>query len=137
MEVAQPTHWWVARSHAGAPGLVPNPSFLTGGDYIVLSPRFSPTTQAITYMSYERQTPSVFVFDLQTGQREVIGQYAGMTFAPRFAPDGNRVIFSYSRDNNVDVYMADLRSRRPIRLTQDPGLDTSPSFAPSSRALLM
>ncbi len=107
-----------------------NPSFLTGGDYIVLSPRFSPTTQAITYMSYERQTPSVFVFDLQTGQREVIGQYAGMTFAPRFTPDGNRVVFSYSRDNNVDVYVADLRSRRPTRLTSDPGIDTSPSFAP-------
>ena len=49
-----------------------NPSFLTGGDYIVLSPRFSPTQQAITYMSYEKQMPSVFVFDLQTGQREVV-----------------------------------------------------------------
>ncbi len=107
-----------------------NPSFLTGGDYIVLSPRFSPTTQSITYMSYERQTPSVFVFDLQTGQREVIGQYAGMTFAPRFTPEGNRVVFSYSRDNNVDVYVADLRSRRPQRLTSDPGIDTSPSFSP-------
>jgi TolB protein len=107
-----------------------NPSFLTGGDFIVLSPRFSPTTQSITYMSYERQTPSVFVFDLQTGQREVIGQYSGMTFAPRFTPDGNRVVFSYSRDNNVDVYVVDLRSRRPQRLTSDPGIDTSPSFAP-------
>lgn len=107
-----------------------NPSFLTGGDFIVLSPRFSPTTQAITYMSYERQTPSVFVFDLQTGQREVIGQYSGMTFAPRFTPEGNRVVFSYSRDNNVDIYVVDLRSRRPTRLTSDPGIDTSPSFAP-------
>ena len=113
-----------------------NPSFLTGGDFIVLSPRFSPTTQSITYMSYERTTPSVFVFDLQTGQREVIGQYAGMTFAPRFAPEGNRVIFSYSRDNNIDVYMADLRSRRPIRLTQDPGIDTSPSFAPDGSRIV-
>jgi TolB protein len=113
-----------------------NPSFLTGGDYIVLSPRFSPTTQAITYMSYERQTPSVFVFDLQTGQREVIGQYAGMTFAPRFAPDGNRVIFSYSRNNNVDVYAADLRSRRPVRLTSDPGIDTSPSFSPDGTRIV-
>jgi TolB protein len=113
-----------------------NPSFLTGGDYIVLSPRFSPTTQAITYMSYERQTPSVFVFDLQTGQREVIGQYAGMTFAPRFTPDGNRVVFSYSRDNNVDVYVADLRSRRPTRLTSDPGIDTSPSFAPDGTRIV-
>ena len=113
-----------------------NPSFLTGGDYIVLSPRFSPTTQAITYMSYERQTPSVFVFDLQTGQREVIGQYAGMTFAPRFTPDGNRVVFSYSRDNNVDVYVADLRSRRPQRLTSDPGIDTSPSFAPDGSRIV-
>jgi TolB protein len=113
-----------------------NPSFLTGGDFIVLSPRFSPTTQAITYMSYERQTPSVFVFDLQTGQREVIGQYSGMTFAPRFAPDGNRVIFSYSRDNNVDVYVVDLRSRRPQRLTSDPGIDTSPSFAPDGSRIV-
>jgi TolB protein len=107
-----------------------NPSFLTGGDFIVLSPRFSPTTQSITYMSYERQTPSVFVFDLQTGQREVIGQYSGMTFAPRFTPDGNRVVFSYSRENNVDVYVVDLRSRRPQRLTSDPGIDTSPSYSP-------
>ena len=113
-----------------------NPSFLTGGDYIVLSPRFSPTNQAITYMSYERQTPSVFVFDLQTGQREVIGQYSGMTFAPRFAPDGNRVVFSYSRDNNVDVYAADLRSRRPVRLTSDPGIDTSPSVAPDGSRIV-
>jgi len=101
-----------------------NPSFLTGGDYIVLSPRFSPTQQAITYMSYEKAVPSVFVFDLQTGQREVIGQYSGMTFAPRFTPDGNRVVFSYSRDNNIDIYVADLRSRRPTRLTADPGIDT-------------
>ena len=107
-----------------------NPSFLTQGDFIVLSPRFSPTMQAITYMSYERNTPSVFVLDLQTGQREVIGQYAGMTFAPRFAPDGHRVIFSYSNNNNIDVYVVDLRSRRPVRLTSDPGIDTSPSFAP-------
>ena len=113
-----------------------NPSFLTGGDFIVLSPRFSPTKQAITYMSYERPVPSVFVFDLQTGQREVIGQYAGMTFAPRFAPDGNRVIFSYSRDNNVDIYVVDLRSRRPQRLTTDPGIDTSPSFSPDGSRLV-
>ena len=113
-----------------------NPSFLTGGDYIVLSPRFSPTQQAITYMSYEKAVPSVFVFDLQTGQREVIGQYSGMTFAPRFTPDGNRVVFSYSRDNNIDVYVADLRSRRPVRLTADPGIDTSPSFAPDGTKLV-
>ena len=113
-----------------------NPSFLTGGDYIVLSPRFSPTMQSITYMSYERQTPSVFVFDLQTGQREVIGQYAGMTFAPRFTPEGNRVVFSFSRNNNVDVYVTDLRSRRPTRLTTDPGIDTSPSFAPDGTRIV-
>ena len=113
-----------------------NPSFLTNGDFIVLSPRFSPATQAITYMSYERAVPSVYVFDLQTGQREVIGQYSGMTFAPRFAPDGNRVLFSYSRDNNVDIYAVDLRSRRPVRLTSDPGIDTSPTYSPDSARIV-
>ena len=76
------------------------------------------------------------MFDLQTGQREVIGQYSGMTFAPRFAPDGNRVLFSYSRDNNVDIYAVDLRSRRPVRLTSDPGIDTSPTYSPDSARIV-
>jgi TolB protein len=73
-------------------------------------------------MSYERPVPcGLSCSTSETGQREVIGQYAGMTFAPRFGPDGNRVLFSYSRDDDVDVYAVDLRSRRPVRLTSDPG----------------
>ena len=113
-----------------------NPSFLTGGDFIVLSPRFSPTTQAITYMSYERQTPSVFVFDLQTGQREVIGQYAGMTFAPRFTPDGSGVALTLDLDGNSEIYTMDLRSRSQRRLTNNAAIDTSPSYSPDGSQIV-
>ena len=67
-----------------------NHRFLTGGNELVLTPRFSPTTQEITYMAYTRQggreVPRVYLFNLNTGQQELLGQFPGMTFAPRFSP---------------------------------------------------
>ncbi len=71
-----------------------NHRFLTDGRSLVLTPRFSPTAQEITYLSYVGRTPRVYVFNIDTGQQEVLGDFPGMTFAPRFSPDGNKVIMS-------------------------------------------
>ncbi|MCC7048420.1 MAG: Tol-Pal system protein TolB, partial [Alphaproteobacteria bacterium] len=66
-----------------------NHRFLTDGSALVLTPRFSPTTQDITYLSYFNGQPRVYIFNIDTGQQEVLGDFPGMTFAPRFSPDGN------------------------------------------------
>ena len=71
-----------------------NHRFLTDGGALVLTPRFSPTTQEITYLSYIGKVPRVYLFNLTTGQQEVLGDFPGMTFAPRFSPNGNKVIMS-------------------------------------------
>ena len=64
-----------------------NHRFLTDGSYLVLTPRFSPNSQKITYMSYiTRNQPRVYIFDIETGQQEIVGEFPGMTFAPRFSP---------------------------------------------------
>ena len=68
--------------------------YLTRGDDLVLTPRFNPTTQEITYMSYGQGDPRVYLLNIETGQREIVGNFPGMTFAPRFSPDGQRVIMS-------------------------------------------
>ena len=68
--------------------------YLTRGDDLVLTPRFSPSTQEITYMSFGQGEPRVYLLNIETGQREVVGNFPGMTFAPRFSPDGQRVIMS-------------------------------------------
>ncbi len=107
-----------------------NHRFLTDGSVLVLTPRFSPTTQEITYLSYVGDTPRVFLFNLNTGQQEVLGNFPGMTFAPRFSPNGNSVIMSLARQGNSEIYDMDLRTRKVIRLTNHPAIDTSPSYSP-------
>ncbi|HEX6978711.1 MAG TPA: Tol-Pal system beta propeller repeat protein TolB [Alphaproteobacteria bacterium] len=112
-----------------------NHRFLTDGRYLVLTPRFSPSQQEITYLSYFNDKPRVYLFNIDTGQQELVGDFPGMTFAPRFSPDGNRVIMSLAVNGNSDVYMMDLRTRQRTQLTNDPAIDTSPSFSPDGRQI--
>jgi len=106
--------------------------FLTQGDALVLTPRFSPTLQEITYLSFYRNLPRVYIFNIDTGRQEVLGDFPGMTFAPRFSPDGQRVVMSMARDGNSEIYTMDLRTRVVKQLTFHSAIDTSPSYAPDS-----
>ncbi|MQX35383.1 Tol-Pal system beta propeller repeat protein TolB [Roseospira navarrensis] len=107
-----------------------NNRYLTDGQALVLTPRFSPTAQEITYMSYYQGVPRVYLFNIDTGRRELLGDFPGMTFAPRFSPDGNRVVMSMADGGNTDLYIMDLRTRQSQQLTANPAIDTSPSFSP-------
>jgi TolB protein len=108
-----------------------NPFFLTSADAMVLTPRFSPSTQLITYMSYENGgIPRVFLYNLETNRREILGDFPGMTFAPRFSSDGSNVIFTLDLNGNSEIFTMDLRTRARTRLTNHPAIDTSPSYSP-------
>jgi len=107
-----------------------NPIFLTRGDYLVLTPRFNPTAQMIAYMSYVGSKPRVYLFDLESGRQEMLGNFPNMTFSPRFSPDGNKVALTLETGGNSDIYIMDLRTRALSRLTSDPSIDTAPSFSP-------
>jgi TolB protein len=107
-----------------------NVRYLTRGDDLVLTPRFSPSTQEITYMAFGQGDPRVLLLNIETGQREVVGNFPGMTFAPRFSPDGQRVIMSLQQGSNANLFVMDLRSKAVSRLTQTPAIDTAPSYSP-------
>ncbi|XWN34562.1 MAG: Tol-Pal system beta propeller repeat protein TolB [Devosia sp.] len=113
-----------------------NLRYLTDGEDLVLTPRFSPAGQTITYMSYEGGRPQVFLLDLETGRRQVLGDFDNMTFAPRFSPDGRTVIMSLQEGGNANIYAMDLSSRQLKRLTQSPSIDTAPSYAPDGRQIV-
>jgi TolB protein len=107
-----------------------NPRYLTRGSDLVLTPRFSPSTQEITYMEFAQGDPRVYLLNIETGQREIVGNFPGMTFSPRFSPDGQRVIMSLQQGGNSNLFVMDLRSKSTTRLTDTPAIDTSPSYAP-------
>jgi TolB protein len=113
-----------------------NQQFLTGGDYLVLTPRFSPNRQEITFLSYFNNKPRVYLFNILTNKSEVLGDFPSMTFAPRFSPDGNKVIMTLAENGNSDIYVMDLRTRQISRLTDHPGIDTSASYSPDGRQIV-
>ncbi|WP_238719801.1 MULTISPECIES: Tol-Pal system beta propeller repeat protein TolB [Nitratireductor] len=114
-----------------------NARYLSDGRAIALTPRFSPNRQEITYMSYESGQPQVYLLQIETGQRELVGNFPGMTFAPRFSPDGQKVIMSLLRDDgNSNIYTLDLRSRTTTRLTDSSAIDTSPSYSPDGTQIV-
>jgi len=110
-----------------------NTKYLTLGNELVLTPRFNPTNQMVTYLSYFRNLPRVYLLDIETGTQEVVGDFPGMTFAPRFSPDGKKIIMSFAKDGNSDIYTMDLENRIVERITNHPSIDTSPSYSPNGK----
>ena len=113
-----------------------NVRYLTNGGDLVLTPRFSPSSQEITYMSYGSGEPRVYLLNIETGQREIVGNFPGMTYSPRFSPDGQRVLMSLQQGGNANIYAMDLRSRATTRLTNSPSIDTSPCYSPDGRQIV-
>jgi TolB protein len=106
-----------------------------GGDDLVVTPRFSPSAQEVAYMSFGAADPKVTLLNLETGQRESVGNFPGMTFAPRFSPDGQDIVMSLSDGASTNLYSMDLRSHSTTRLTEGSAIDTSPTYSPDGSQL--
>ena len=116
-----------------------NVTYLTGpNEYqLVVTPRFSPNSQDLTYMAYPRVgSPRVVLYNTLTGQEEVLGNFPGTTLAPRFSPDGNLVIMSLLQGPNANIFTFNLRNARTRQLTDTAAINTSPSFSPDGRQIV-
>ncbi|PIT70511.1 Tol-Pal system beta propeller repeat protein TolB [Bartonella tribocorum] len=112
--------------------------YMSDGSELVLTPRFSPKKQEITYMAYEdNQVPHVYLQQLEMGQRELIGTFHNMTIAPRFSSDGQKVIMSLlQNDGSANLYTMDLQTRTMKRLTTSSAIDTSASYSPDGTQIV-
>ncbi len=110
-----------------------NTKYLTLGNELVLTPRFNPTNQMVTYLSYFRNMPRVYLLNIETGKQEVVGDFPGMTFAPRFSPDGKKIIMSLAKDGNSEIWVRNLETNIQEKLTDHPSIDTSPSYSPDGK----
>jgi TolB protein len=114
-----------------------NLRYLTNGDTLVVTPRFSPATQDITFMSQKTgEMPRVQLINLETGARQIVGNFPDMTSSPRFSPDGKRIVMSLQQGGNANIYVMDIASRSTMRLTSTSAIDTSPAFSPDGTQIV-
>lgn len=113
-----------------------NVRYLTTGKDTVMTPRFSPNMQKITYMSYASGEPKVYIMDVESGKAELVGKFDGMSFAPRFSMDGKSLIMSLAKRGNSDLYTYDLATGERKQLTNHPAIDTSPSYSPDGKQIV-
>lgn len=113
-----------------------NHRFLTDGRFQALTPRFHPNARQIAFMSYAGNQPRVFLFDLDTGRQEVLGNFPGMTLSPRFSPDGRSVVLAAARGGDTNIFIVDLATRRERQLTSGGALDVSPCFSPDGTQIV-
>jgi TolB protein len=105
--------------------------YLTHGQDLVLTPRFSPSSQELAYMSYGQGDPKVYLLKVETLDREIVGNFPGMSFSPRFSPDNRRVIMSLQQGGNSNIFVMDLQSKATTRLTDTAAIDTAPCYSPT------
>ena len=108
-----------------------NNRYITDGATLAITPRFSPTLQELVYMAYnpDRTPPKVYLQNVDSGRRELLGNFPGMSSAPRFSPDGTKVAMGLSQDGRTNIYEMDIRGRGLRRLTNSSAIDTSPSYS--------
>lgn len=113
-----------------------NFQFLTSGEDLVLTPRFSPNMKEVAYFSYQGGNPKVYLMDIASKRSSLVGNFPGMTFAPRFSPDGSHLIMSLTNRGNADIYTYNLRTKTKTQLTEHPSINTSPGYSPDGTQIV-
>ena len=113
-----------------------NHRFLTNGQYLVLTPRFSPDYKSIVYLSYAGRRPRIYVYEIGTGKQRLVTEGGAAAFAPRWSPDGKTILYSMSQAGNTDIYAVPAAGGAPRRLTSTPGISVGGSFSPDGTKIV-
>lgn len=113
-----------------------NHTFLTTGQTIALTPRYSPDYKQIMYLSYTNGQPRIYIIDPQTKAQRLLLSASNPLFAPRWSPDGRWVLYSMATGGNTDIYKIPAAGGTPIKLTDAPGIDIGGSFSPDGSRIV-
>src|SRR3546814_229933 len=113
-----------------------NHRFITNGQSIALTPRFSPDYGSIVYVSYIGKHVRIYIYDIGTGKQRLVTESNNPTFAPRWSPDGKYILYSMAAAGNTDIYRVSANGGRSERLTNSPGIDVGGSYSPDGRQIV-
>ncbi|BAK64922.1 TolB protein [Sphingobium sp. SYK-6] len=113
-----------------------NHRFITNGQSLALTPRWSPDYKSIAYVSYVGKTVRIYIYDVDQGRQRAILETNNAVFAPRWSPDGRTLLYSMASGGNTDIYKIGVNGGRPVRLTNTPGINVGGSFSPDGARIV-
>jgi TolB protein len=113
-----------------------NHRFLTNGQTMALTPRYSPDYKSILYLSYLGSRPRIYIYDVASGGQRLVTESTNPTFSPRWSPDGKTILYSMAIAGNTDIYSIPAAGGTPRRLTDGPGIDIGGSFSPDGSRIV-
>jgi TolB protein len=103
---------------------------------IAISPRFTPDGLFISYTSYHRDNPNLYLTELAQSKITIpISRRKGLNMAPAWAPGGDSMVITLSIDGNPDLYLMGRDGEIIRQLTKDEGINVSPSWSPDGSQL--
>jgi TolB protein len=100
---------------------------------ISMSPDWSPTGDAIAYVSYFNGRPGIYMVDLISGGKQGMVTDGNFNSSPSFSPDGKRIAFARSLGGNIEIFVANRDGGGRKQLTFSPGIDTNPAWGPKGK----
>ena len=113
-----------------------NHRFITTGQALALTPRYSPDYKQIVYLSYLNGNPRIYIYDTVNGTQRLVTQSRNPTFSPRWSPDGRWILYSMAIGGNTDVYRVSSAGGQSQRLTDGPGIDVGGSYSPDGSKIV-
>jgi len=110
--------------------------FITNGQSLALTPRWSPDYKSIAYVSYVGKTVRIYIYDVDQGRQRAIFETNNAVFAPRWSPDGRTLLFSQASGGNTDIFKIPATGGTPVRLTNTPGINVGGSFSPDGTKIV-
>jgi len=104
---------------------------------IVLSPAGSPDGKKIAFVSYARNNPDLWLYQIFPLSVTRLSSFKGLNSAPAFYPFGQKLALTLSKDgSNQDIYEMDLSGKILKRLTNAWGIDTSACYSPDGKSMV-
>lgn len=114
-----------------------NHRYLTSGQAMALTPRYSPDYSKIMYLSYLNGQPSIYAYDIASDRQTLIARTGAPTLAPRWSPDGKWVLYSMAKGGTTDIYrISAAGGGTPQRLTNGPGINIGGSYSPDGSQIV-
>ncbi|WP_273213390.1 Tol-Pal system protein TolB [Helicobacter rodentium] len=98
------------------------------GDGLNIFPKWANEAQSAFYYTKYLDKPTLFKFDLTTGQNSKILDSNGMLVASDVSSDSTKLLLTMAPNEQPDIFLYDVPSGKTTKLTKYSGIDVSGNF---------